>query len=59
MQHTGYLRLQTFEALQPEPFMVAKVDDLLLKREQFALDTRKSKRHEILTKKRLLQGHIH
>ena len=59
MQYTRYLKLQTFEAPQPEPFMVAKVDDPLLKREQFALDTRKSKRHYILTKKRLLQGHIH
>jgi hypothetical protein len=36
--------------------MAAKVDDPMLKREQFALDTRKSKRHEILTKKRFLLG---
>ncbi len=52
MQHTGYLRLQTFEAPRPEPFMVAKVDDPLLKREQFALETRKSKKNEIISKKR-------
>ena len=26
-QHTGHLRLQTFEEPQPAPFMTAKVDD--------------------------------
>jgi hypothetical protein len=52
----GHLRLQTFEAPQPEPFMVAKSDDPLLKREQFAAFIRKTLKQEKLSKRRYPEG---
>ena len=52
----GHLRLQTFEEPQPEPFMVAKSDDPLLKREQFATFLRKAMKQEKLSKKRYPEG---
>ena len=55
-QHKGHLRPQTFEEPQPEPFMVAKSDDPLLKREQFANFIRKTLKQEKLSKKRYPEG---
>ena len=51
-QHKGNLRRQTFEEPQPEPFMMAKVDDPMLKREQFATDLRKTLKNDKISKKR-------
>ena len=55
-QHKGHVRPQTFEEPQPEPFMVAKSDDPLLKREQFANFIRKTLKQEKLSKKRYPEG---
>ena len=51
-KHEGYLRLQTYEEPLPEVFLTAKVEDPMLKREQFAIEARKSKKKELLSKKR-------
>jgi len=51
-QHTGLLRVQVIEESKSEVFMTAKVDDPAQKREQMAVDLRKSKRRDILSKKR-------
>ena len=51
-KHEGYLRLQTYEEPLPEVFLTAKVEDPMLKREQFAIEARKSKKRELLSKKR-------
>ena len=48
----GYLRPQTFEEPLPEVFFTAKVEDPMMKREQFAIEARKSKKKELLSKKR-------
>ncbi len=58
MQHTGYLRLQTFEEPphESEALLTAKKNDQQQRGIQMAVDLRKSKRHEILTKKRFLLG---
>ena len=51
-KHMGYLRPQTFEEPLPEVFFNAKVEDPMMKREQFAIEARKSKKKELLSKKR-------
>ena len=55
-KHEGYLRLQTYEEPLPEVFLTAKVEDPMLKREQFALDVRKSNKQAKITKKRNQHG---
>ena len=44
--------MQVIEETKAEAFMTAKVDDPTLRREQMAIDLRKSKKKELLTKKR-------
>ena len=55
-KHKGYLRLQTYEEPGAEPFMMAKKVDPMLLREQMAAGLRKSKRQEIVSKKRSQHG---
>jgi hypothetical protein len=51
-QFTGHLRVQVIEETKSEVFMTAKVDDPALRREQMAIDLRKSKKQELLSKRR-------
>ena len=51
-QSTGHLRVQVIEELKSEAFMAAKVDDPVQRREQMAINLRKSKKQELLSKKR-------
>ena len=51
-QPIGHLRVQIIEESKSEGFMTAKVDDPAQRREQMAIDLRKSKRQELLSKKR-------
>ena len=44
--------MQGVEETKAEAFMAIKVDDPILRREQMALDLRKSKKQELLSKKR-------
>ena len=44
--------MQVIEESKSEAFMTAKVDDPTLRREQMAVDLRKSKRQELISKKR-------
>ena len=44
--------MQVIEESKSEAFMTAKVDDPALRREQMAVDLRKSKRQELISKKR-------
>ena len=44
--------MQVIEESQSEAFMTAKVEDPMLKREQMAEQLRKSKRQELISKKR-------
>ena len=44
--------MQVIEETKAEAFLTAKVDDPALRREQMAIDLRKSKKKELLTKKR-------
>ena len=44
--------MQVVEESKSEAFMSAKVDDPALRREQMAVDLRKSKRQELIYKKR-------
>ena len=46
------MRVQVTEETKAEVFMTTKVDDPALKREQMAIDLRKSKKKELLTKRR-------
>ena len=57
-QHMGYLRQQTYEepSHESESLLTAKKSDQQQRGIQMAVDLRKSKKHEILTKKRFLQG---
>ena len=49
----GHLRLQTYEEPVTEVFLTTKkVEDTMQKREQMAIDLRKSKKKELLDKKR-------
>ena len=50
--HTGQLRVQVIEESKSEAYMTAKVDDPTQKREQMAVDLRKSKRRDLISKKR-------
>ena len=50
--HTGLLRVQVIEESKLEAFMTAKVDDPAQKRKQMAVDLRKSKRQDLISKKR-------
>jgi hypothetical protein len=50
--HGGYLRVQITEDTKVEIFMTTKVDDPALRREQMAIDLRKSKRQQLLSKRR-------
>ena len=47
--------MQVIEESKSEAFMTAKVDDPALRREQMAVDLRKSKRQELISKKRYPQ----
>ena len=49
-QYVGHLRAQGIEETKAEVFLTAKVDDPALKREQMAIDLRKSKKRELLSK---------
>jgi hypothetical protein len=51
-QHTGLLRVQIIEESKSEAFMTVKVDNPAQKREQMAVDLRKSKRQDLISKKR-------
>ena len=51
-QPTGHLRVQIIEESKSEVFMTAKVDDPTQRREQMAINLRKSKKQELLSKKR-------
>ena len=51
-QTTGHLRVQIIEESKSELFMTAKVDDPAQRREQMAIDLRKIKKQELLSKKR-------
>ena len=44
--------MQVIEESKSEVFMAAKVDDPMQRREQMAIDLRKSKKQELLSKKR-------
>ena len=51
-QAAGHLRVQIVEESKSQVFMTAKVDDPAQRREQMAINLRKSKRQELLSKKR-------
>ena len=53
---TGQLRVQIVEESKAEAFMTAKVDDAETKRTQMAEQLRKSKRQDLISKKR--QAHV-
>ena len=44
--------MQVTEETKAEVFMTTKVEELALRREQMAIDLRKSKKKELLTKRR-------
>ena len=50
--------MQVIEESKSEAFMTAKVDDPVQRREQMAVDLRKSKRRDILSKKGRTWGSI-
>ena len=56
MRVIGQLRVQFVEESKAEAFMTAKVDDPEAKRIQMAEQLRKSKRQELISKKR--QAHV-
>ena len=56
MRNTGILRVQIVEESNIEAFLTAKVDNPEARRVQIAEQMRKSKRKEILSKKR--QAHV-
>ena len=45
------MRVQVIEESKSEAFMTAKVDNPALRKEQMAVDLRKSKRQELISKK--------
>jgi len=49
---TGLRKILIAEESKTEAFMTAKVEDPALRREQMAIDLRKSKRQQLLSKKR-------
>ena len=51
-QYGGHLRVQVIEETKAEVFLTAKLDDPELRREHTAINLRKSKKKELLTKKR-------
>ena len=51
-QHTGLLRVQVIEESKSEVFMTAKFDDPAQKREQMAVDLRRSKRQDLISMRR-------
>ena len=55
MRAAGQLRVQIVEESKAEAFMTAKVDDPETKRIQMAEQLRKSKRQELISKKRYPQ----
>ena len=54
MQDVGYLRVQVIEETNAEAFMTVKTDDPLLRRELVTEQMRKSKRKELISKRRQL-----
>ena len=52
MQNVGYLTLQVIEETKAEAFMTVKTEDPLLRREQMTEQMRKSKRKELISKRR-------
>ena len=51
-QATGHLRVQIIEESKSIVFMTAKVDNPAQRREQMPIDLRKSKKQELLSKRR-------
>ena len=52
MHNVGYLRVQAIEETKAEAFMTVKTEDSLLRREQITEQMRKSKRKELISKRR-------
>ena len=52
MHNMGYLRVQAIEETKAEAFMTVKTEDPLLRREQMTEKMRKSKRKELISKRR-------
>ena len=52
MHNVGYLRVQAVEETKAEAFMSVKTEDPLLRREQMTEQMRKSKRKELISKRR-------
>ena len=52
MHNVGYLRVQAIEETKAEAFMTVKTEDPLLRREQMTEQMRKSKRKELISKRR-------
>ena len=52
IQNVGYLRVQAIEETKAEAFMTVKTEDPLLRREQMTEQMRKSKRKELISKRR-------
>ena len=52
IQNVGYLRVQAIEETKAEAFMTVKTEDPLLRREQMTEQLRKSKRKELISKRR-------
>ena len=52
IQNVGYLRVQAIEETKAEAFMTVKTEDPLLRREHMTEQMRKSKRKELIFKRR-------
>ena len=52
MQNVGYLRVEVIEETMAEAFMTAKMDNPLVRRKQMTEQLRKSKRKELISKRR-------
>ena len=52
IQNVGYLRVQVIEETKVEAFMIVKTEDPLLRREQMTEQMHKSKRKELISKRR-------
>ena len=52
MQNVGYLQVQVVEETKAEAFMNAKTDNPLMRKEQMTEQMRKSKRQDLIFKRR-------
>ena len=52
IQNVGYLRAQVIEETKADAYMTVKTEDPLLRREQMTEQMRKSKRKELISKRR-------